>query len=387
MALCCGACRREANELAHDHSHHSQSEHHDEEGEDHDHEGHEHENEHGKGDADIITLSSEAAERLGVGCDTATVSNFGGAVKVAGTIAASAEGSGVATAPTSGIITLARGIELGAEISRGAQVATVKADGMSGGDPNRAAKADLDAATEEFKRVEILYKDRLVTLAEYNAAKAALERSRASYSAPASTGRVSSPVSGVITSIDVASGSYVSAGQPIITVSSSDALTLRADVPARLYPSVADAADARIVSPATGSSVTVSSLGGRRAARAASAAGAAGGFVPVTFTMRNDGSLIPGTTVEVYLLTPGSHSAIAVPSAAIVEQQGAYFVFVRLDDDCYRKTPVERGVSDGDMVEITRGLQGGEAVVTRGVTAVKLAQNAGAVPAGHSHSH
>ena len=76
-----------------------------------------------------------------------------------------------------------------------------------------------------------------------------------------------------------------------------------------------------------------------------------------------------------------------MPLSALVEQQGEYYVFVRLDDDCYRKSPVVRGATDGNRVEILSGLEPGQEVVVRGTTAVKLAQSAGAVPAGHSHSH
>ena len=36
---------------------------------------------------------------------------------------------------------------------------------------------------------------------------------------------------------------------------------------------------------------------------------------------------------------------------------------------------------------IASGLKGGERVVTRGVTAVRLAETSGVVPEGHSHNH
>lgn len=394
LAAMSTGCHKETNELAHHHhhSHEAHEEHeghdHDHEGEDHDHEGHEHEHEHEgeEHEADVIVLNPAVADRMGVATDTSAMRPFGQVVKVSGQILPAAEGNGVVSAPTSGILTFTNNINVGSEVRAGQTIATVKADGVSGGDANRAAKVELDAAKAEFDRVDALYKDRLVTLAQYNAAKAALERAKAAFSAPAASGRVSAPISGIVTSLDAQTGQFVETGSPVATIASATRLTLRADVPFKAYKSVASANDARIVAPSTGVTVLASELGGHRMAQNSSAGGSAG-YVPVTFTIKNDGRLIPGEAVEVYLMADGSRQALTVPASAIVEQQGDFFVFVRLDEDCYRKMPIRVGASNGSEVEILSGLNGGEAVVSHGVTAIKLAQSSGNVPEGHSHSH
>ena len=397
-----GCGHKETDELSHHHDHAHSHEDHDHEGHDHgdhDHEGHSHEGHSHEGHDhesaqkdshegdDVITLSPEVAARFGVAVDTAAVRDFGGAVKVSGQILPSSEGAAVISAPASGILTLNPGINPGAAVKAGAAIGSVKADAVTGGDANRAAKASLDAAKAEWDRVERLYADRLVTLAQYNAAKAAYESARASYSAPAASGRAVSPISGVITSLDARTGQFVEAGSPVATVAASGRLTLRADVPAREYAAVASASDARVVLPYSGGTVLLSALGGKRTGGADAMAAASGGYVPVTFSLRNDGSLIPGTAVEVYLLGADASRALTVPVSAVSEQQGTYFVFVRLDEDCYRKLPVTVGQSDGHDIEIISGLKGGEHIVSQGVTAVKLAQASGNVPEGHSHSH
>lgn len=405
--MAAGACKHETNELAHHHHEHAAHEHeggegheghesHDHEAHDHsdhdDHDGHAGENEKASAaekahDADVIVLEPAVAERFGVTTDTAAFRPFSRVVKVSGTLSTASEGSAVVSAPTSGIVTLGRGISAGSRVGAGQTVAVVKADAVSGGDANRAAKVELDAAKTELERVESLYADRLVTLAQYNAAKAAYERAKAMYSGNAASGRATSPISGVITSLDVATGTYVATGTPIATVSASGRLVLRADVPFKSYKSVSGASDARIVAPYAENSVLVSELDGRRVDAGQAAAGAASGYVPVTFSLRNDGTLMPGSAVEVYLYDGTPRPALTVPLSALVEQQGSFFVFVRLDEDCYRKVLVEPGNNDGQSVEILSGLHGGENVVSGGVTAVKLAQSSGAVPAGHSHSH
>ena len=332
-------------------------------------------------------LKPEVAARFGVEADTAAYGPLWQVVKAGGTIIAASEGSAVVSAPTSGIVRLSAGINAGSTVRAGSTVATVKADGLSGGDANRAAKVELDAAKAELDRIEGLYADRLVTVSQLNAARAAYERARAAFSSRAASGAATSPISGVITGLNVQSGQYVSTGDPIATVVSSARLTLRADVPFKLYKDASGATDARIVVPYSGMTYTLSELDGHRTANADQSAAAAGGYVPVTFTLRNDGTLIPGSAVEVYLLTAGSRRGVSVPREALVEQQGAFFVFQKLDEDCYRKLAVTVGATDGERVEITSGLKGGENIVTKGVTAVKLAGASGAVPAGHSHSH
>lgn len=372
----------EHEELEHEHGHEEHE--HDHDHGEHGHQHEEHGHEHDTGD---IVLKPEVAARFGVATDTAAVGPFGQVVKAGGTIIAASEGSAVVSAPTSGIVRLAPGINAGSNVRSGQTVASVRADDVSGGDANRAAKVDLDAAKAELDRVEALYADRLVTVAQLNAARAAYERAKAAYSAPAASGAATSPIAGVITALNVQTGQYVSTGEPIATVASSARLTLRADVPFKLYQQAAEATDARIVVPYSGMTYTLSQLDGRRAASADQSAAAAGGYVPVTFTLRNDGSLIPGSAVEVYLLSPGTRRCVTVPVSALTEQQGSFFVYEKLDEDCYRKTAVTTGASDGERVEITSGLHGGENIVCSGVTAVKLAAASGAVPAGHTHSH
>jgi len=372
------------SEDGHRHNHGEAEEH--EEHDEHEHHDHEAGKEHQHGNDDIV-LKPEVAARFGVSTDTATLGPFVHAVKAGGTITAATEGSAVVSAPTSGIVHISGGLNAGSNVRAGSIVATIRAEGVSGGDANRAAKVELDAAKAELDRIEALYADRLVTVSQLNAARAAYERAKAAFSAPAASGKATSPISGVITALNVQSGQYVATGDPIATVASSDRLTLRADVPFNLYRQASGATDARITVPYSGMTYTLSELDGRRTASSDQSAAATGGYVPMTFSLRNDGSIIPGSAVEVYLLTNDRRQAVTIPREALMEQQGTFFVFEKLDDDCYRKIAVTVGAGDGERVEITSGLKGGENIVSKGVTAVKLAGASGAVPAGHTHSH
>ncbi|MDE6154201.1 MAG: efflux RND transporter periplasmic adaptor subunit, partial [Muribaculaceae bacterium] len=99
------------------------------------------------------------------------------------------------------------------------------------------------------------------------------------------------------------------------------------------------------------------------------------------------GNLVAGMVADIYLSGAGRDQVLSVPVGSVSEQQGVNFVYVKLDDDCYRKVPVLTGRNDGRRVEIKQGIEAGTPVVTEGMTFVKLAESNGAVPEGHSHNH
>ena len=95
--------------------------------------------------------------------------------------------------------------------------------------------------------------------------------------------------------------------------------------------------------------------------------------------------MIPGSFVEIYLISSPQRDVLTVPLSAVTEDQGVHFVFVQLDDEGYAKREVKLGADDGRNVRVLSGLKAGETVVSKGVAQVKMAS--GAIPEGHSHSH
>lgn len=356
---------------------------------DHEHEAEEHSEEadghhHEEGE---IVIHPEDAERYGIEVEAAVRAPFAAVVKCSGEIMPSAAGRKSITATKSGVITLAPGITEGASVKAGASVATVSAKNVSGGDADRAAKANLEAAKRELDRCERLLASGLVTRKEYNDALAAYESARALYSPSAASGTLSAPQAGTIGKVFVTDGQYVEAGTPVAEVLSPVTLTLRALLPAseaQFLPLVTDA----VVSTHGSEAVRLSSIGGHLASASASGAADIPGYIPVYFNFPNSNpTLIPGTGVEVYLTAAPSESLISVPVASIAEQMGESFAFVKTSEHSFEKVPVRLGRSDGERVAILSGLAEGDSVVTAGTTFVRLAEQATVVPEGHSHNH
>ncbi len=83
------------------------------------------------------------------------------------------------------------------------------------------------------------------------------------------------------------------------------------------------------------------------------------------------GRLRAGMFVNVQLYLPSGEDAIVVPKAALLADEGRSFVFVHHHGEYWVRRPVETGRSSGDQVEVTKGLIGGETVVTEGCFLLK----------------
>lgn len=383
--------------LGHDHNHsHSHATH------DHEHEGPDHDGEHDKDPdhghegesekhSDEITLEPEQAERLGVEVTTIEPQSFSGVIPVTGRIMPTTGSESVVTSPSSGVVRFNRSITQGSRVSVGTQIATVSGAAVAGGDAMEAARLDLEAAKRELDRITPLHESGIVSTRDYNAALAAYESARnaagASSTAKSSGSSASARTAGVITSLLVKEGDYVEAGAPIATVSSNERLTLRADLPLRYNSRAARVVGANIRPAYSDSIIPLSALGGKVISPSLTSADDRPGYIPVYFTLGNNGAMVAGSYADVYLILSENHQAVIVPVGAVSEQQGKHFVYVRLDEECYEKRPVTLGDTDGVSVEILKGINPGEDVVTSGMIFVKLAESSGAVPEGHSHSH
>ncbi|MGH9523807.1 MAG: efflux RND transporter periplasmic adaptor subunit, partial [Terriglobales bacterium] len=94
------------------------------------------------------------------------------------------------------------------------------------------------------------------------------------------------------------------------------------------------------------------------------------------------GELRPGGTVEVKAVARTIDNAIVIPSEALLKTAGGESsVMVVGSDSRAHQTAVETGIRSGDLVQITKGLEAGQTVVTTGAyglpdnTQVKVASS------------
>ncbi len=368
------------HEHGHDHSH------------DHDHE---HEHDHGHAEshehADEIIFTREQAEAVGLATEVVAPGTFHHVIKTSGSIEASRGDEAMIVATADGVVTFTNpSIAEGMEVRAGQAIATLSAKHIQDGDPATRARIEFETAEKEYQRAELLVKDRIISEKEFEQARLRYETAKSAHDAHALNlspqgVRVTSPINGYIASREAAQGEYVTVGQPIATVARYRRLHLRAEVPESQYTQLKEITSAHFKTSYSDQVYKLSELNGRLLSYGKATGNSF--FLPVTFEFENQDGILPGAYTEVYLLSAPREEVITVPTSAVTEEQGLYFVYLQLDEECYKKQEVVLGPSDGDRTEVLSGLEEGDRLVTRGVTQVKLAAVGSVMPEGHSHSH
>ena len=373
-----------ATEHKHDHSHDGHS--HDA----HNHEGHDH---HDHGNPDEIHFTKHQAHVAGLQTEVVSAGEFTAVIRTSGEISAAVGSEQIIVAKSSGVISFIKNVSAeGAELRANQKLATISSKSLATGDKLVQIKAEYEAAEQAYNRAKKLNEEKIVSAKEVERLKAEYLSAKSRYDAVAKSSdksggvALTSPISGYLKSRLVEEGDFVEEGTAIAVVTQTRRLQLRAEVPEKYYAELRNVKGANFTTSYDDKLYKLSDMNGRLLSYGRTSTDGAF-YVPVTFEFDNCGDVLPGAFVEIYLLTGGRHNVITLPVSAVTEQQGLKFVYIKLDDECYKKQEVKTGLTNGERIEILSGLEAGQEVVTRGVTQVKLAASASVVPEGHSHSH
>lgn len=378
MALIVGGCAEKAAHEEHEHDHEM---HHEEE------EAHAHEA-HGAGE---VVFKKQDAEAIGLQTQTVQPGVFSEVIKTSGQIQSAQGSETVLVATVPGVVTLGdtRFVD-GTAVRKGQPVLTLASNTLSDGDVAIRIKNAYQTAKQEFERMEQLIGDKIVSQKEYEQARLAYENAKVAYDAIQGKQSVrgvavTAPMNGFLKNILVKEGDYVTVGQPLATISQNNRLLLRADVSEKNYARLPMIRSAHFKTPYDDKVYKLDDLDGRLLSYGKSS-GNNSFYIPVLFEFDNKGAVIAGSYVEVYLLGKPMEQVLSVPTSALVEEQGLYCVYLRLDEDCYKKQYVTLGADNGEAVQILSGLKTGDEVVIKGAYQIKLASASNAIPA-HTHHH
>lgn len=359
------------------------------------HEGHEHESEGEAKEAhaahaDEIVLTPEKAQAAGVQVEEVQPAAFRSVIPTSGQVLAAQGDEATVVAAVSGVVNFTRSLIEGTQVSAGMALLTVSSQHIQEGDPVKRARIAYETAKSEYERAAKLVDKQIVSQKDFNQLKENYENARIAYEAlsPSKDGKgvaVKSPIGGYVKSCLVKEGDYVTVGQPLLTVTQTRRLQLKAEVSERYYAGLKSIVSANFTTTYDDKVYRLDDLKGRLLSYGKSS-GDASYYIPVTFEFDNRGDVIPGSFVEVYLLSEERQGVISLPVSAITEEQGLNFVYLQVDAECYKKQEVKLGMNDGCRVEVLSGLKGGEKVVTVGAMHVKLAAAGNTIP-GHTHNH
>lgn len=327
-------------------------------------------------------------------------------IRVPARLEARPGGAADVVAPIDGRLVRVLDAPLGAQVSRGQEVARLLPPPAVPGDlpqlrrARAEAQAALALATRDRERAERLTSAGAAPAKRLDEARSAEEQAKArltaaeaslaQYNAARSGGPASAdglfvvraPVSGVVAHRDAATGANVAAGTILFRVVDASQIHVVGQVPE------ADAVRARSASTAE---IEVPGRPGRVPAGRLASLGRVldpqSRTLPITFAFDNRTMRLPiGQSVFLHLLMAQTAPRPVVPPAAVVDDAGRPIVFVQRGGETFERRPVALGARTGDLVQITEGVKPGERVVTKGAYLVRLASLSTSVPA-HGHVH
>ncbi len=369
---------------AHDHESH---------GDAHEKEIHEQENKDAhEGHEGEIIFSQAQAKAVGLTTETVKVGPFNDVIKVSGQIMASSLGEHTVVASSSGIVTLMPAATTeGNRINSGQTIASISSRNLQDGDPTERARIDYETALREYNRSKTLASQKIISQKEMELVEQRFLTAKANYEGIAKTMTdrgvsVKAGMSGYVKNISVTQGDYVSMGQPIMTITQTRRLMLRADMPQQRYGQLKTVSTANFRPASDNKIYRLKDLNGKLLSYGKTAQ-QTGPYITVTFEFDNVGDLMAGTYADVYLIGSERQGVISIPKTSLTEEQGIYHVYTKVkgEKDAYLKREVTIGQDNGQRVEIISGLHNGDEVVTKGTYQIKLASIQTTIPHGHSH--
>ena len=174
--------------------------------------------------------------------------------------------------------------------------------------------------------------------------------------------QIKSPINGVVTDRPFYPGETPPTGAPVVTVMDISQIIARSHI------AQSQAAQLKVGNPAT---ITVPGQPGQvkgKISLVSPAVDANSTTVEVWVEAANPGDkLRPGSSVQVSMVGETVPDTVVIPAAALLTApDGATSVIMLDSQNAPSKKSVTTGIRDGQNVQITKGLQGGERVVTKG---------------------
>ena len=244
------------------------------------------------------------------------------------------------------------------------------------------AQAALTAAQLAYDRAERLSREGIVPRKDVEQAAAELGAARSAAVTARRAQQLSvlrSPVNGVVTRLSAALGASVDAGQTLVEVADPTAF----DVVLSLGPTeAAEVHQGARVSLSAGERSGGESIGAGTVATVSAAVDSGSRSVSVRVTVTTPRrALRLGESVYGEIAVETHPNAVVVPAEALVPDEDGYKVFVVDARGTAIGREVEIGGRTATKVEITKGLSGGETVVTKGAFGLEDSATVGrAVP-------
>ncbi|MBL4939213.1 MAG: efflux RND transporter periplasmic adaptor subunit [Lutibacter sp.] len=320
--------------------------------------------------------------------------DFSEIIKTTGKIVPAQGDEVIITANSSGIITFGNNKNLiGTNVNKGETLFIISGSDLTTNNLDiryKEAKARFEKNKIDFERANELIKDAIISQKEFleiqlNFKNAQIKFNNISNNYTKGGQKIKSPIKGFIKNILVSEGSYVVAGQMIASVSQNRKLILIAEVPQKHFFKLNSISSANFKTAYSNTVYSTENLNGKLISYGKNINNNAY-YLPVNFEIDNQGDLIPGSFIEIFLKTSIVKNALVIPYSALIEEQGTYYAYVQTSGEGFQKRELKLGANDGFQVQVLSGINENERVVVKGASQIKLATMSGKMPA-HGHEH
>lgn len=228
------------------------------------------------------------------------------------------------------------------------------------------ARINLEKEEQDYRRLESMYKEKLVSDTEHAEAKYQYELARNRYEAAKlkfEYTKIRAPFDGIITQRFIDEGENISVGMKLFELADVDPLLVNMYLPENEMASV-HAGQMVHLDTNTDPDSRFSGL----IVRCSPEVDDRTGTVKVTAETRNKG--MPGSFVRVKIVTDTHDGALTIPRRAVIADAGDLYVFVA-EADSARKQPVGIGFQDDSYAEVIEGLVAGDSVIVVGQGGLK----------------
>ena len=304
--------------------------------------------------------------------------------------------------PVDGILDLALNrsmVNPGSGIKKGAKIMILKP-------PVDAANSWMEwflafeRIKKEYLRAENLHQKNSISLDKFEKIKYDYLIQKAKYSAIFSenesennihfnlqenTLEVKSPITGIISDIDVPLGQKVSAGQRLMTIINPDRIWLKLNLFEKDFYRIDALQGVSLIIPGTDSLLAFDSSE-LKLLNKGSIIDPITRTIPLLVELPNSAGILKiGQTIQVDLYTSAHEEHLCVPRESIFDDDGKSVLFVHTEGESFEKRDVVTGGHNNGWIAILKGIKAGERVVTKGGYQVKLASTSAAI--GHPHTH
>lgn len=341
-----------------------------------------------------ISYLKEQAWKVDFASKVIKKQQFNDVIKTSGQILSAPGDEMIITAKATGVVVFTgKNTIVGSAVNSGSSLFAITGADMTESNIDASVKdtkANYLKAKADYERSKLLVADKIVSEKDHQQIKLQFDNARTAYNTVSKNystkgQNVLAPMSGFVKNILVTEGQFVQSGTPLATISKNKRLLIQANVSQNYFSRLSSITSANFKTPQNDVVYNTTALNGRIVSYGKSAS-ASTPFIPVTFEINNEGQLVSGSIIEIYLKSSTIADALVVPVSALIEEQGIFYVYVQTAGESFQKREVKLGASDGLNVQILSGIVENERVVTKGGYQIKLSSASGALPA-HGHEH